>query len=536
MAVIPIFVNAGAAVLPTVLAAVASVAMVALKPRELAHLLRRRPLAVGLPAGVIVIGLGLAVWFLTSGSPRHAVKRSPVGATVHHDWAKVAETLIAQQQVRQKGAVDAGPVAENRGQKTEDGGQKAVPSSVLGPQTRTAAFGGPLRPPSSALSLLWSFRPEDTMFLSSPAIAGRRVFAAGCQTDLGGYTGLLACLDSETGKPLWQITEFKNEPLRPFFSSPAVTQDDKYLVIGQGLHEDRDCSLLCFETATGKLHWAVKTPLHIESSPAIWGDIAVVGAGAVEGRDGKAVGDPGFCLAVRISDGKELWRQPVNDPESSPAIDENGIVYIGSGFNGSAVVAIRSESDEQLRAKNQDRIAWRTSVAQPMPGPITLVGDMVIAGGGNSDLVHSSRNAKGLVVALDCQTGAIRWQTPFDDAVLGGIACPDDTLVCPVRTGEVVALALKDGQALWRTRISGNAPVLGGCALAGRRLYAVSSDGYLAVLDSQDGHVLEKTCLNDQAKPGTGLTLSTPRIAGGRVIVGSETGGLRCLSGAGGAE
>ncbi len=160
MAVIPIFVNAGAAVLPTVLAAVASVAMVALKPRELAHLLRRRPLAVGLPAGVIVIGLGLAVWFLTSGSPRHAVKRSPAGATVHHDWAKVAETLIAQQQVRQKGMVGAGPVTENRGQKTEDGGQKAVPSFVL-------------RPPSSALFLLWSFRPEDTMFLSSPAVAGR---------------------------------------------------------------------------------------------------------------------------------------------------------------------------------------------------------------------------------------------------------------------------------------------------------------------------------------------------------------------------
>jgi outer membrane protein assembly factor BamB len=106
----------------------------------------------------------------------------------------------------------------------------------------------------------------------------------------------LACLDGETGKPLWQTTEVKGEgpqtqnsvfgnpaPLRPFFSSPAVTQDGKYLVIGQGLHEDRDCSLLCFDASTGQLRWAVKTPLHIESSPAIAGDVAVVGAGAVEG-------------------------------------------------------------------------------------------------------------------------------------------------------------------------------------------------------------------------------------------------------------
>ncbi len=105
-----------------------------------------------------------------------------------------------------------------------------------------------------------------------------------------------------------------------------------------------------------------------------------------------------------------------------------------------------------------------------------------------------------------------------------------------MRTGEVVALALKDGRILWRTRISGNAPVLGGCMYAGARVYAVSSDGYLAVLDSKDGRVLEKACLNDQAKPGTGLTLATARIADRRVVVGSETGGLRCLLESGGTE
>jgi outer membrane protein assembly factor BamB len=517
IAVIPIFVNAGAAVLPTIMAAVASVTVVAFKPRELLDLVRRRPVAFGVSVGAVFIGLGITAWCLTHGATAQAAKRSATAATSRYDWAKVAQELIAQQQVRRL------PVVSSR-------------TSAIGEASETDS-----RPPITgyrlpALSPLWSFRPEDTMFLGAPAVVGNRVFAAGCQTDLGGYTGLLACLDRETGKPLWQITEIKGEPLRPFFSSPAVTDDGKYLVIGQGLHEDRDCSLLCFDTATGQLRWVVKTPLHIESSPAIRGDLAVVGAGAVEGKDGKAVGDPGHCLAVRISDGRELWRQLVNDPESSPAIDENGIVYIGSGFNGSAVVAIRSESEEQLAAKHLDRIVWRTPVAQPVPGPVTLAGDVVIAGGGNSDLVHSNRNAQGLVVALDRSTGAILWQARFDDAVLGGIAWRDDMLVCPIRTGEVVALTLKEGRVLWRTRISGNSPVLGGCAFSGPRVYAISSDGYLAALNPKDGHVLEKIYLNDQAKPGTGLTLSTPRIAGGRVIVGSETGGLRCLVDSGGAE
>ena len=81
------------------------------------------------------------------------------------------------------------------------------------------------------------------MFLSSPLVAGNRVFAAGCQSDLGAYSGLLAALDMETGKPLWQITQLEGEVLRPFFSSPALTPDGRYLLIGQGLHADSDCSL-----------------------------------------------------------------------------------------------------------------------------------------------------------------------------------------------------------------------------------------------------------------------------------------------------
>jgi len=526
IAVIPIFVNAGAAILPTIVAAVASIVAMAFRPRELMGLLRRRPIACGITAGAAAIGLGMAMGCFTPGKPSHNTVRGSPGATARYDWAKVAQDLIAYQQAQQTSAVAAGAATTHQAD--------PMTSAAARQNSSRSSDAGDSSP--VGLTPLWSFRPEDTMFLGTPAVVGNCVYAAGCQTDLGGYTGLLACLDIETGKPLWQITEIKGEPLRPFFSSPAVTLDGKHLVIGQGLHEDRDCSLLCFDATTGRLRWAVKTPLHIESSPAILGDTAVVGAGAVEGRDGKPVGDPGYCLAARISDGKELWRQPVNDPESSPAVDENGFVYIGSGFNGSAVVAIRSESNEQLRAESLDRIAWRTAVAQPIPGPMTLARDVVIAGGGNSDLVHSNRNSQGLVVALDRKTGAIRWQTAFDDAVLGGIACDNEVLICPVRTGEVAALTLKDGQVLWRTRISGNSPVLGGCTLAGRRAYVVSSDGYLAVLRLQDGKVLEKVYLNDQGKPGAGLAISTPRIAGGRVIVGSETGGLRCFVGSGGAQ
>jgi outer membrane protein assembly factor BamB len=517
-AVVPIFTSAGAALLPTILATLASIAAIVFKPRELLRLTRRRPVTAGVTLATITVVLAISTWLLTSSTPSRAATRVGQNAFVNIDWSKVAIDILMKE--------NAGAVPTSFSLHAE---KTANLPLVLGRDFARCFYGG--GPSPAQLKRRWNFQPEDTMFLSSPVVSGKRVFAAGCQSELGNYVGLLAALDLETGKPLWQVTEVADEPLRPFFSSPAVTSDGKYVVIGQGLHSDSNCSLLCFDAITGQFRWAVKTPLHIESSPAILDDMVVAGAGAIEDKSGKAIGDPGYVLAVRISDGKELWRQPVNDPESSPAIDESRVVYIGSGFNGNAVVAIRSDSEEQLRERKLDRIVWHTAIQQPVTSAITLLGDLVIAGAGNGDFVHSSQNARGEVVAWDRKSGEIRWRTPFDDAILGVISGRDGMLICPVRTGEVAALAAKDGRILWRTRISRNAPILAGCAFTGERVYAVSSDGNLAVLNPQDGKLLSKTYLNAPSKPGSGLSLSSPTVLGGCVFVGSETGGMHCFMG-----
>lgn len=483
VAVVPIFVSAGAALAPTIIAAIVSVAAIIFKPRELIRVCRLRPLAALATVATIAFVILITIWWTSSPS------KTAIAKTARYDWAKVAEELIARQRVIETASTPAAPVN---------------------------------------LQKLWSFAPEETMFLSNPLIAGGRIYAAGCQSDLGGYTGLLACLDGETGKPIWQITQLGAEPLLPFFSSPTLTPDGKYLIIGQGLHQDRNCSLLCFDAATGKLVWKVKTPLHIESSPAIRGDMVVVGVGAIEGTDRRAIGDPGFVMAVRISDGKQLWRQPLNDAESSPAIDENGTVYAGSGFNGKAIVSIDSSTDKT------DRIIWRTESPHPMIGGVTLAGDLVISGGGNGDAVHSDRNPQGIVLALDRKTGQKCWQTTLDDAVLGTLNAHDGMVICPVRTGEVVALSLQDGKIIWRAKVSGQSPVLAGCAFTAGRVYAISGDANLVVIDSKNGKVLERHYLNDQSKPGSGLSMSDPQVANGRVYVGTETGGLVCLVGGAG--
>ena len=57
------------------------------------------------------------------------------------------------------------------------------------------------------LKTLWTYAPEDTMFLATPAVVGDRVFVAGCVSGLGDFSGMIACLDAATGKPLWEVSE-----------------------------------------------------------------------------------------------------------------------------------------------------------------------------------------------------------------------------------------------------------------------------------------------------------------------------------------
>lgn len=526
LAVVPIFVNAGAAVLPALIAGAGSVIGVLLRPREMLRFCRRRPLVVlavmaGIAAAVAATALLAGLGATARGDDRSA------GAI---DWPEVATRIIDRQRIAAAG-----------GAVTDQATSRPARPFIYRDGPSRCGYDGGVVPVS--LMPLWAYKPPDAMVFSSAAVLGTRLFGATCTLDPIGHYGSVFCLDVKSGREIWSRDSLTDPHtgqdtfLKAFFSSPAVTADGKYVVIGQGLHDDENCSLLCFRADTGKLHWQVPTPLHIEGSPAILGDLVVAGAGAIEGPDGRPRGDSGFVLAVRISDGKVLWRFAVADPESSPAIADDGICYIGSGFGGSEVVALRTEADDALSASGRKRVLWRAATPYPATGAVTLWGDMVIVGCGRGNYVQTAADPAGSVIAFNRHTGARLWEARMPDAVLGAVAAGDTRLICPVRNGEVVALRPADGEVIWRRRVNGRIPVLSGPALAGPVVYAVSRDGTLAVIDARRGSVRETHQLNDQGDPGLAVySFSSPVIAGARVYVGSETGGLRCFVGTGAAE
>lgn len=486
IAVVPILVQAGAPLLSTILAGATAILAMLFRPTNWIRLCRESPKTLTALSALVL----LAIW----GGLELGHRRS-AQSTVAMDWAQVALEIIRN--------------GENANAARADG--PAIPRN--------------LRP-------AWEFKQPGTSFLSTPVVFAGRIYSASCQMDVGGTFGSIFCLDAQTGKPIWQVDKIGGQDLKAFFSSPALTADGRYLVIGEGLHFDRECHLICLETETGKLHWKIDVPKnHVESSPAVLGDLVVAGAGAIERNNHLPAEAAGYVFGVRISDGKMLWKQGVTDPESSPAISSNGIAYIGSGIDGNAVVALRIGSDETLQEDGVRRVAWQTATSYPATGDALLGGELVFIGTGRGDLVNASRDPAGAVLAMERSSGKLRWKTELGDAVLGRLAVHEAKIICPVRNGTVVALDRQDGRILWSQVIS-HAPILAGTKVLGNCVYAVSSDGFLAILDLETGLLIEKHALNDEAHPGRqNLCLSSPVVAEGRVFVGTETGGLRCFVG-----
>jgi len=535
LAVVPVFVNTGAALLPALVAGLASFVAILFKPKQFVRVCREKPYW---PLGIVAAAIGawVALAYLPGGAPDQAdglrsAKNAGLaagGMMSPDDWLKLARQLTAS-----RNSAAAAPSQVGQTPQAADGALY-----FRGSNARSGYLGGPS---PTHLAQLWSYSQEYAMFWSSPIVRDGRVYSAWCTLDLPESYGAVVCLDAMTGKLIWQL-EMKDasREFGGFFSSPALTADGKFLIIGQGLHPDYDSELVCIDTRKGSVKWLIDCPLHVESSPAIAGDIVVVGAGAVEDPSThlpKAHSDPvkdknpGYVLAARISTGEVIWKHVLSDPESSPAV-AGGVVYIGSGVNGSAVAALRlNETDEQLKAAGKSRRIWKTATAYPATGAITLTDDMVLVGCGNGDYVYQASDAAGAVMALDKKTGEVLWSQAMPDGVLGPIAVRGRTAIVPVRNGEIVALdiaAADDAsRVIWKAVARKGARALAGPALTETNVYVVTHDGYLIVMDAKTGAVVESVYIN--ADPGEmGMSIASPLIANGRVYVGSETGGLRC--------
>src|ERR1700726_187396 len=324
VALVPILLQAGTSVLPTILAGASPFLIVLLRSFEWLRSRLRPWFAAFMTGATLTASGGLLV--LSHQMRVNSHPQLPI------DWAQVAMNAIRSQEIA----------------------ERELPSTTGAP---------------SRLRLAWEFKQPGASFLSTPTLSNGRLYGASCIIDVGGTFGSVFCLDAATGRPIWQVEKISNQDLKGVFSSPVLAANGKYLIIGEGLHFDAEGHLICLDAKTGKLHWEINIPKnHVESSPAVLDDFVVAGAGAIERANHLPVDSPGYALSVRVSDGRVLWQRDIVDPESSPAIAMDGITYIGSGVSGCAVVAVRPNGEP----------FWETPTPYPATSPISLAYDLVL--------------------------------------------------------------------------------------------------------------------------------------------------------------
>jgi len=131
-------------------------------------------------------------------------------------------------------------------------------------------------------------------------------------------------------------------------------------------------------------------------------------------------------------------------------------------------------------------------------------------------------DGRGLVVAHDSATGAVRWKRELDLQVAGGVGGGAGLVIVNGREGEIVALDAASGEQRWRQNIGSvaYAPAVVGAGRVALR----GADGRLMVLDAATG---ERRWADTRPVPPLSLQgTSRPLLLEDAVIAGFDNGEL----------
>lgn len=211
-----------------------------------------------------------------------------------------------------------------------------------------------------------------------------------------------ACLDTKTGKKLWERTDFVCNHYRGAGSSPIIWENLLIVNFDGSDHQ----FIVALDKATGKTVWETKRSTD-------YGDLAPDGTVKNEGdyrkafatchvymQDGKPILLSSGAKAHYAYDprtGKEIWR--IDEPESHSAATRpvvgDGVVYIPAGFGKAGLLAIKLGGHGVLSAND---VAWRMKKAAPNKPSVTLVNGLLF-----------TVNDGGIATCLDAKTGDVVW-------------------------------------------------------------------------------------------------------------------------------
>jgi outer membrane protein assembly factor BamB len=426
-------------------------------------------------------------------------------------------------------------------------------ATYRGDPWRTGGDGGP---GAKTPRVLWAHKSESHFV--APLVPGTGVLYA---SSLGAFNtpGFHAfALDSAREK---QLRWSKGPPLLrfPIAAAPALLRGDpEALVFGDGFHTDEGGSLRCLRAADGFPLWQFAVAgdlIHFEGTPTVAGGKLFAGGGnagvlcldpnkvTVDGKehtlrsvqgvleqrwkellakyDGEKKKDPQFALPptedmLPRPAPKQLWQQG----KGKWHVDAPVAVVEDRVLAASAYLDDEKAGERALFCLNtkDGEAAWKVPLKlNPWAGP--TVGPYVLVGCSSIRLDPKAiAGAAGEVVAVELDTGKVRWRRDVPGGVLSSVAVREGLAIFTATDGKVRAWDAFTGQERWT--YEAGAPFFAGVAVAGRTVYAADQRGVVHAISLADGKKQWTLDLaTDLATKAPGMVYGAPVVHGGRLYV-----------------
>lgn len=311
----------------------------------------------------------------------------------------------------------------------------------------------------------------------------QRLVVVDQQVLVANAAGAVHAIDAQNGQSLWQVdvgARLSTGVGSDGVTAAVVTVDNELVAV-------RD---------SGEV-WRTRLGSRVFTAPLVAGQrVFVLGADrSVTAFDG--------------SNGARLWQQ---SPRVADALvlQQPGLL---APFGNTLLVGI---SGRLLALEpNTGRPMWEAPVATPrgvneIERLVDLVGPMARRGN-----VVCARAFQAAVGCLDAERGAMGWTQPSDGA--SGLSMDADQVYGTARNGRVVAWAAADGQSRWSVDTLLHRGVTAPLA-AGRSIIVGDAQGFVHLLSREDGSVLNR--LSTDGSP----VLGGPALAGNTLVAVTRNG------------
>lgn len=311
----------------------------------------------------------------------------------------------------------------------------------------------------------------------------QRLVVVDQQVLVANAAGAVHAIDAQNGQSLWQVdvgARLSTGVGSDGVTAAVVTVDNELVAV-------RD---------SGEV-WRTRLGSRVFTAPLVAGQrVFVLGADrSVTAFDG--------------TNGARLWQQ---SPRVADALvlQQPGLL---APFGNTLLVGI---SGRLLALEpNTGRPMWDAPVATPrgvneIERLVDLVGPMARRGN-----VVCARAFQAAVGCLDAERGAMGWTQPSDGA--SGLSMDADQVYGTARNGRVVAWAAADGQSRWSVDTLLHRGVTAPLA-AGRSIIVGDAQGFVHLLSREDGSVLNR--LSTDGSP----VLGGPALAGNTLVAVTRNG------------